>query len=77
MINYKSYIASRIQSVLNTDKKIIVEEPPKEEMGDFSVPCFELRNEELKNPVEVSNYLKANFIDENHYFKKIDVMGPN
>ncbi len=76
MISYKSYISNRVQSILNTSKKIIVEEPPKEEMGDFSVPCFELRNEELKSPVDVANYLKSNFIDENHYFKKINVMGP-
>lgn len=76
MINYKNYIKDEIKRILNTSKDIVVEIPPKDNMGDYSVPCFELRNEELNNPVMVANKLKDEFNDKEKYFDKIDVMGP-
>ena len=57
MIDIKNTIKKEITKILNTDKNIVVEIPPRENMGDYSVPCFELRNETLKNPNEVSNIL--------------------
>ncbi|MEG0798947.1 MAG: arginine--tRNA ligase [Bacilli bacterium] len=74
MINYKKYIQEKLFNILNVEN-ISVENPPKENMGDFSVPCFNLRNEELKTPFEVSSYIKDNFVDDKGYFKEITVMG--
>ena len=76
MINMKKYIAIKVKEVLTDAKEIIVEIPPKEDMGDYSVPCFELRNKSLKTPNEVANYIKDNFIDSNNYFNNISVIGP-
>ena len=76
MLNIKEIIKEEIQRILSTDKSIVVETPPKENMGDYSVPCFELRNEELKNPNEVANYIKENFSKTIDIIESIDVIGP-
>ena len=76
MLNIKEIIRKEIGRILSTDKSIVVEIPPRENMGDYSVPCFELRNEELKNPNEVANYIKENFDKEIEIIKSIDVIGP-
>lgn len=74
MLNIKKYIIKNVQEILNTDKNIIVEIPKNENMGDFSVPCFNLRNENFKNPIEIAEKIKNNF--PNNYFKKIEIAGP-
>ena len=76
MLNIKDIIRKEIGKVLSTDKSIVVEIPPRENMGDYSVPCFELRNEELKNPNEVANFIKDNFSKDIDIIKSIDVIGP-
>ncbi len=76
MLNIKEIIKNEIQRVLETSKNVVVEIPPKENMGDFSVPCFELRNEDLKNPNEVANYIKDNFDKNIEIIDSIDVIGP-
>lgn len=76
MLNIKEIIKNEIQRILSTNKNIVVEIPPKENMGDFSVPCFELRNENLKNPNEVANYIKDNFNNNIEIINSIDVIGP-
>ena len=76
MLNIKEIIRKEIGRILSTDKSIVVEIPPRENMGDYSVPCFELRNEVLKNPNEVANYIKENFDKEIEIIKSIDVIGP-
>lgn len=76
MLNIKEIIKNEIQRILTTNKNIVVEIPPKENMGDFSVPCFELRNEDLKNPNEVANYIKDNFNKNIEIINSIDVIGP-
>ena len=76
MLNIKEIIKEEIQRILSTDKSIVVETPPKENMGDYSVPCFELRNDELKNPNEVANYIKENFSKTIDIIESIDVIGP-
>ena len=72
----KEYIIEKIMNLLNTDKEIRVEIPPKDEMGDYSVQCAALRNETLKNPMEVANYIAENFDDDKNYFTNIKTMGP-
>lgn len=76
MKDIKEYISNIVKDLLGSDKNVIVEIPPKENMGDFSVPCFTLRNEKLKNPNEVATFLQENIKDQNSIFSKIEVLGP-
>lgn len=76
MLNIKEIIKKEICRILSINKNIVVEIPPRENMGDYSVPCFELRNEDLKNPNEVANYIKENFNKDIEIIKSIDVIGP-
>ena len=72
----KKYIAEKISKLLNISSEIKVEIPPKEGMGDYSVQCASLRNEEHKNPMEIACLLANNFNDEENYFSEIKTMGP-
>ena len=75
-MNIKEYIASEINRILDVNLSISVEVPPKSEMGDFSVQCASLRNENYNNPVEIAKIVKENFVDKENIFKNIVVMGP-
>ena len=72
---YKDYIINLIKEVIG-EKKIVVENPPKKEMGDYSVPCFSFKDDVNKNPLEIANKIKENINDKEHIFSKIAVMGP-
>ncbi len=72
---YKNYIVKLIKKVIG-NKNVVVENPPKKEMGDYSVPCFSFKDEKNKNPLEISKMIKDNIQDEENIFSKIDVMGP-
>ena len=76
MLEIKNYISQRVKEILKTDKNIVIEIPPKDNMGDYSVPCFNLKDESHPNPVEIANIIKENFQDQEHYFQNIFVMGP-
>ena len=76
MINIKNYISENVKNILKTEKEIIVEVPPKDNMGDYSVPCFSLKDENYPNPVAIANIIKDNFKDSENYFQNIFVMGP-
>ena len=71
---YKDYIIKLVKEIIK-DKEIVVETPPKPNMGDYSVPCFNFRDETNKNPLEISKMIKENIKDEENIFSKIDVMG--
>ena len=72
---YKDYIIKLVKEIIK-DKEIVVETPPKPNMGDYSVPCFNFRDETNKNPLEISKMIKENIKDHENIFSKIDVMGP-
>ena len=72
---YKDYIIKLVSEIIK-DKEIIVETPPKPNMGDYSVPCFSFKDENNKNPLEISKMIKENIKDTENVFSKIDVMGP-
>ena len=72
---YKDYIIKLVSEVIK-NKEIIVETPPKPNMGDYSVPCFTFKDENNKNPLEISKMIKENINDTENIFSKIDVMGP-
>ena len=57
---YKDYIIKLVKEIIK-DKEIVVETPPKPNMGDYSVPCFNFRDETNKNPLEISKMIKENF----------------
>lgn len=75
-MNIKKYINEKIKKILNIENDIVIEIPPKEDMGDFSIQCATLRNEELKTPMEVATFIKDNFKDDEKYFVEIKTMGP-
>lgn len=73
----KKYIKEKILDIINVDEeKIKIELPPKDEMGDFSIQCANLKNEEYKNPIEIAKLILDNFKDDKKYFKEIKLMGP-
>lgn len=75
-MNIKNYIEEKVKKILQQDREIVIEEPPKEEMGDYSIQCASYRTEELKTPMEVASYIKENFADEKNFFSNIKTIGP-
>lgn len=74
-MDIKKYISKKICEMFNVES-VVIEKPPKEEMGDFSLQCAPLRNEQMKSPFDVANYIKENFEDDEKIFNDIKVMGP-
>lgn len=73
----KEYIKKHILKILKVDEdKIKIEIPPKDNMGDYSIQCANLRNEEYSNPIEIANLIREKFNDEENNFSLIKVMGP-
>lgn len=73
----KKYITKKILEILNvSEDKIKIEIPPKDDMGDYSIQCANLRNEEYSNPIEIANLIKDKFNDDENNFSEIKVMGP-
>jgi len=75
-MNIKKYINEKVKKILNIESDVVIEIPPKSDMGDYSIQCANYRNESLKTPMDVSNYIKDNFIDDKSYFNEIKTMGP-
>ena len=73
----KNYITKKILEIMNVkEENIKIEIPPKNEMGDYSIQCSNLRNEEYSNPIEIANLIKDKFTDDENNFSDIKVMGP-
>ena len=72
---YKDYIIKLVKEVIG-DKNVVVEIPPKKEMGDYSVPCFSFKDDVNKNPLEIANKIKENISDEDGIFASVKTMGP-
>ena len=72
----KEYIKTEILKLIKVDEeKIKIEIPVKYELGDYSIQCANLRNEQYNNPIEIANLIKEKFNDKEKYFKKIKVIG--
>jgi len=52
----------------------LIEKPPKQEMGDYAVPCFSFAKELKKNPVEIAKEL-ASKINKSS-FNEVKAFGP-
>lgn len=73
----KKYIKEKIQEIINiNEEKIKIEIPPKDNMGDYSIQCANLRNEEFNNPIEIAKLILEKFNDDKNYFTEIKTMGP-
>lgn len=73
-MDFKGYINEKVNGILGHD--VIIEVPPRDGMGDYSIQCASYRTLELKSPIDVASKIKDNFIDEKGYFVDIKIMGP-
>ena len=77
MKDLKEVIGQKLEDLdlgLNKDEIInLIEIPPKEDMGDFSFPCFALAKTLRKNPAIIANDIKEKLNEEDSpYFSKIE-----
>ena len=73
----KDYIIKQIIKIINVkEDQVKVEIPPKDNMGDYSIQCSNLRNEKYTNPIEIANIIKEKFNDIDSNFYDIKIMGP-
>lgn len=72
----KEYITMKVKKLIGEQADIHVELPPKDEMGDYSIQCASLRNNQYPNPIELAKYIKENFNDDKQNFKEIKTIGP-
>ena len=76
-MDYKDIIADNISENLKIDKKDVIdllEIPPREEMGDFAFPCFQLAKTLRKSPNLIAEDIK-NTIDIKE-LDRVEVKGP-
>jgi len=76
-LDYKDLIAENISSVLSIEKSEVLrllEIPPRQEMGDYAFPCFQLAKTLRKAPNFIAGELKDKL--SIHEIDRIDVMGP-
>ena len=76
MINFKEEIKKIIYAVDKNIGDIQVTRPPKEEMGDYCVPCFTLNINDLNNPHEKAEFLKSNIDIDDNLITEVSVIGP-
>jgi len=77
ILDYKDLIAENISSVLSIEKSEVLrllEIPPRQEMGDYAFPCFQLAKTLRKAPNFIAGELKDKL--SIHEIDRIDVMGP-
>ena len=73
----KEYITNKILEILDVDKsQIKIEIPPKDDMGDYSIQCANLRNKDYSNPFDIAKLIKEKFNDNEENFSEIKIMGP-
>lgn len=76
-MDYKDLIAENISNVLSIEKNEVLrllEIPPRQEMGDYAFPCFQLAKSLRKAPNFIAGELKDKL--SIHEIDRIDVMGP-
>lgn len=66
----------KIQEILGLEN-LMFSTPPKLEMGDIAIPCFDLAKKEGKNPAEFAKNFADNFsLPENTIVKEVKAFGP-
>lgn len=77
MINFKKCIIEMIHNAIEISiNEQVVCRPPREDMGDFTVPCFNIPIAGLKNPSEKGLYIKNKLEIDTNIFQNINVVGP-
>ena len=75
-MNYIDYLINLI-SGLGIEKKLIeISVPPKEEMGDYCLPCFRIKIDNLNNPNEKANYILEHLTFDKNIILDAFVIGP-
>lgn len=75
-MNYKEYLTNLI-SGLGIEKELIeISVPPKEGMGDYCLPCFKIKVDNLNNPNEKANYILDHLTFDNNIILDAFVVGP-
>ena len=73
MDKFKEEIIKLLKKEVKSD--IVLEVPPKPELGDYAFPCFSLAKVYKKNPNEIANDLALK-IKKNKYISEIKTIGP-
>ena len=76
MLNFKKYIKDLVKEIGIDEKSIEVAKPPKENMGDFAIPCFTINIDGLKNPHEKANFISSKLNVNKNMISKVEVVGP-
>lgn len=76
MLNFKNYIKEEIEKIGIKLDNVDVVRPPKEEMGDFAIPCFTLDIEGAKNPNEKAKFILEKLNINENIISDIRVIGP-
>lgn len=75
-MNYKEYLTELITN-LGIDKDLIeISIPPKEGMGDYCLPCFKVKVNDLKDPHEKAQYILNKLNIDNEVISNAFVIGP-
>lgn len=76
MLNLKKYIKEEIEKAGIKLDSIDVVRPPKEEMGDFAIPCFTINIDEAKNPHEKAKAISEKLNMNEDIISDVKVIGP-
>lgn len=76
MFDIKKYIEKQITKQGFNLESIEIEIPPKEDMGDFALPCFKFDIENLKTPNEKAKFIRDNIELDDGIISEIKVIGP-
>lgn len=75
-MNYRDYLMNLI-SGLGIEKELIeISIPPKEGMGDYCLPCFKVKVNDLKDPHEKAQYILNKLNIDNEVISNAFVIGP-
>lgn len=75
-MNYKEYLTELISN-LGIEKELIeISIPPKEGMGDYCLPCFKVKVNDLKDPHEKAQYILYKLNIDNEVISNAFVIGP-
>lgn len=75
-MNYKDYILNIVKNLGINEAEIEVSVPPKEDMGDYSIPCFRMNINDIKNPNDKANYILSNLVYDKDIISEVNVIGP-
>lgn len=76
MLNLKKYIKEEIEKVSIRLDNVDVVRPPKEEMGDFAIPCFTINIDGVNNPHEKAKTILEKLNINEDIISDVKVIGP-